>query len=383
MRNPFKFGSVVTGQDFADRQRELAELGRELSDGQHLFLLSPRRFGKTSLVLALLERLRSRGLLTAYVDVFRATSAPQLLELLAQAVLAAAETRPERLLRLALDLLGRLRPQVGTDAAGRPTLTLDIGSSRRAPLALQEEVLALPQRLAASRGRRLVVAFDEFQEIQRFPGAALERAMRSHFQGQDRVSYLFSGSKESLLRDMATRERSPFYKFGRTVSLGPIPPAEFLPFLAARFRRAGLRPGPGTLEAVIATADDVPYNVQRLCHQLWAMRAAPGRGASPERLTEEDVAAALAAVVEQDSPHFGAAWDRLSLHQRRVLQAIAQSGGTRMFAAEFLAAHRLGSHSSLQTSLRQLTKEQIVIRQDGEYRIADPFFREWIAARLP
>ncbi|MFB3820280.1 MAG: hypothetical protein ACE147_21700, partial [Candidatus Methylomirabilales bacterium] len=251
-----------------------------------------------------------------------------------------------------------------------------------------------PQRLAAARARRLVVAFDEFQEIQRFPGAALEKAMRSHFQRQDRVSYLFSGSKESLLRDMATRERSPFYKFGRTVSLGPIPPEEFRPFLAARFRRAGLRPTAEALEAVLAAADDIPYNVQRLCHQLWAMKASPGRGreASPQdrrgtesagRIAEPDVAEALAAVVEQDSPHFGAAWDRLSLHQRQVLQAIARSGGTRMYAAEFLAAHRLGSHSSVQTSLRLLMKEQVVARQDGEYRIADPFFREWIATRLP
>ncbi len=378
MPNPFRFGGVVRGEDFADRQRELHELARELEGGQHLFLLSPRRFGKTSLVLALLDRLRARRLLVAYVDVFRATSPAQLLELVAQTVLGAAESQPERLLRLALDLLGRLRPQVGTNAAGRPTLTLDLGASPRTPLALQEEVLALPQRLADRRRRRLVLAFDEFQEVQRFPGAGLEKAMRSHFQRHDRVSYLFAGSKESLLRDMATRERSPFYKFGRTVSLGPIPPAEFAPFLVARFRRGRLRLDPGVIDAVLAAADDVPYNVQRLCHQLWAMRAG-----SAERLTERDLGTALGAVVEQDSAHFSAAWDRLSLHQRQVLQAIARGGGRGIYGAGFLAAHRLGSHSSVQTSLRQLLKEQIVVKAEGEYRIADPFFREWIATRLP
>ena len=81
MQNPFRFGSVVSGEDFADRRRELADLGRELAGGQHVFLLSPRRYGKTSLILTLLERLRAQGLLTAYVDVFRATTAAQLLEL--------------------------------------------------------------------------------------------------------------------------------------------------------------------------------------------------------------------------------------------------------------------------------------------------------------
>src|SRR5574341_848527 len=182
MQNPFRFGGVVTGEDFADRRAELTELGRELRDGQHLFLLSPRRYGKTSLILRLLERLRRQGMLVAYVDVFRTTTSAQLMELMAQTVLRAAESQPERLLRLATDLLGRLRPQVGADSRGKPTLSLDIGASPRRALALQEEGLALPEQLAAKRKRRLALVFDEFQEVQRFPGTSLERAMRSHFQ---------------------------------------------------------------------------------------------------------------------------------------------------------------------------------------------------------
>ncbi len=376
MDNPFKFGSVVTGSDFADRRRELAELTRELSDGQHLFLLSPRRYGKTSLILTLLDRLRSRGILVAYLDTFRTTTPVQLLELMAQTVLRAAESQPEKLLRLAMDLLGRLRPQVGTDSTGRATLSLDIGSSPRSALALQEEVLALPERLAVKRKRRLVLAFDEFQEMQRFPGAGLEKAMRSHFQQHRRVSYLFAGSRQSALQDMATRERSPFYKFGRLMSLGPIPQEEFAPFLEERFRRGRLRVSAEVLDAVLAAADDVPYNVQRLCHQLWALCA--GR---VDRITEGDIGKAIAGIVDQEAPYFSTIWDQLSLHQRQVFQAIARGGGRNVFASEFLVAHRLGSHSSVQTSLRQLLKEQVVLKVNGEHRIADPFFREWIGTR--
>ena len=377
MENPFRFGSVVSGEDFADRRRELAELGRELAGGQHVFLLSPRRYGKTSLILTLLGRLRAQGLLTAYVDVFRATTAAQLLELTAQTVLRGVESKPERVLRLAVDLLGKLRPQVGTDSRGKPTLSLEIGNSPRSVLAVQEEVLALPEELAKKRKSRLVLVFDEFQEIQRFPGAGLEKAMRSHFQTHRHVSYLFAGSRESTLRDMASRERSPFYKFGRMVALGPISPQEFVPFLQVRFKRGGLRLSAEVGDAVLAAADDVPYNVQRLCHQLWALRV--GRA---DRITERDIGDAIAGIVEQDAPHFSAGWDRLSLHQRQVLQAIARSGGRNVFAGEFLTAHRLGSHSSVQTSLRQLLKEQVLAKVNGEYRFADPFFREWVGTRL-
>jgi uncharacterized protein len=376
VQNPFRFGPVVTGGDFADRRTELAELCRELRDGQHLFLLSPRRYGKTSLIFAALEALRRGGVLAAYVDAFRATSLLQLLELFAAAVLQAAESKPERLFRLATELLGRLQAQLGTDPTGAPTVSFGVGSASRDRLALQEQVLELPERLAVKRKVRVVVVFDEFQEIQRFPGGGAEKALRSHFQTHRRVSYLFAGSKETALRDMAARERSPFYKFGRLMSLGPIPPTEFAPYLAARFRSGRLKITREILEAVLAAADDVPYNVQRLCHELWALRA----GAA-DRIVESDIGAAIARIVEQDAPHYSALWDRLALHQRQVLQAIAQGGGRNVFAANYLSAHRLGSHSSVQTSLRQLIKEQVLLRTAEEYRFTDPFLREWITTR--
>jgi AAA+ ATPase superfamily predicted ATPase len=378
MDNPFKFGSVVTGGDFADRRRELAELSRELRDGQHIFLVSPRRFGKTSLIFALLDDLRRRGLLVAYIDVFRATTPVQLFELLASAALRAAESKPERLYRLATELLGRIRPQVGSDAAGRPTLSFDSVPFSKNRLALQEEVVGLPEILAAKRKRRLVMVFDEFQEIQRFPGGGIEKALRSHFQTHRHVSYLFAGSKESTLRDMATRERSPFYKFGRLMPLGPIPIDDFAPYLAERFRRGRLRVSRETIDVILAAGDDVTYNVQRICHELWALRAG-----ETDRIVEQDIGAVIARIVEQDASHFSTVWDRLSLHQRQVLQAIAGGGGRNIFAAEFLAFHRLGSHSSVQTSVRMLLKDQILFKTNGEYRFADPFFREWIGTRTP
>jgi hypothetical protein len=302
----------------------------------------------------------------------------QFLELLASSALRAAESKPERLFRLATELLGRIRPQVSTDVAGRPTVSFDSVPVSKNRLALQEEVMGLPELLAAKRKRRLVMVFDEFQEIQRFPGGGIEKALRSHFQTHRHVSYLFAGSKESTLRDMATRERSPFYKFGRLMPLGPIPIKDFAPYLEERFRRGKLRVSREILDSILAAGDDVPYNAQRICHELWALRAG-----ETDRIVEPDIGAAIARIVEQDASHFSTVWDRLSLHQRQVLQAIARGGGRNIFAAEFLASHRLGSHSSVQTSTRMLLKDQVLVRANGEYRFADPFFREWVAIRLP
>ena len=141
MQNPFRFGSVVSGEDFADRRDGAGGVGPG----------TPRRPAPVPAVAAPVRQdladpdaarpVAPSGLLVAYVDVFRTTTPAQLLELMAQTILRAAESRPERLLRLATELLGRLRPQVGADSRGKPTLSLDIGTSPRTALALQEEVL--------------------------------------------------------------------------------------------------------------------------------------------------------------------------------------------------------------------------------------------------
>ena len=48
--NPFKFGTIVEGDFFTDRVEETAVLLQKLDSENHIVLISPRRFGKSSLV---------------------------------------------------------------------------------------------------------------------------------------------------------------------------------------------------------------------------------------------------------------------------------------------------------------------------------------------
>src|SRR5258707_9300298 len=109
-RNPFRFGEVVRGGDFIGRKTETGDLGKALSSGSRVFLLSPRRYGKTSLIVNTLEKLRGQGLHTAYVDLYRATSYEEFLAEYAVIVAAAGESTIEKALRLAKELLPQLRP---------------------------------------------------------------------------------------------------------------------------------------------------------------------------------------------------------------------------------------------------------------------------------
>ena len=57
MRNPFEYGGVVSGDAFCNRQQELADLRRAMENAEKLFVFSERRYGKTSLVRATLQKL--------------------------------------------------------------------------------------------------------------------------------------------------------------------------------------------------------------------------------------------------------------------------------------------------------------------------------------
>ncbi len=167
MDNPFRYGHIVIGEAFTDRARELDELVSSARSGQSVVIISPRRYGKTSLVMRARERLVKSGVLVAYADLFRATTKQQLVDELATAVYRGIASPLERARVRALDIFRALpaQPKLTLGQDGSPSLELS-------PLVRAEDLdhtfqqlLELPEQLATQRGRRAVVVLDEFQEI--------------------------------------------------------------------------------------------------------------------------------------------------------------------------------------------------------------------------
>ena len=375
--NPFPIGIPVTGADLADRERELETILNEARSGSRLFLISPRRYGKTSLLLEARARLRTEEIPAAYVDLYRATSLAHFLDLFARAVLEAAETTAEKAIRLAGTLLRGVRPVMTVNPQGLPEWTLGLSQQQPDLLKLRDQVLALPQSLAERRRARLVVLLDEFQEVRTLDGPALEKAMRAAFQEQPKVGYVFAGSKESLMWEMVRGRRSPFYRSGPTLSLGPIPRKEFAAHLARKFKRSGIVVTPEQLAGILETCEDIPYNVQYLCHALWIMKREKGAASAA------DIRRTLDYVLAAEREYYCSLWDQLSLHQRRTLQALARGGGAAPFTAEFLREHDLGPSASVARSLERLVKREVLKKAQGGYRFVDPFFRAWILSVAP
>jgi hypothetical protein len=376
-QNPFKIGVPVKGPELADRETELATILKEVTAGSRLFLISPRRYGKTSLLFESRARLQAQGIPVAYLDLYQATSLAHFLDLFARAVLEAAEGTVEKALRVAGELLKAIRPTMTVNAQGQPEWSIGFSQQQPDLLKRRDEVLMLPQVLAERNNGRLAVFIDEFQEVRALDGPALEKAMRAILQQQPRASYVFAGSKESLMWEMVRSRRSPFYRSGPTLPLGPIPAEEFKAYLSARFRQCGMSVATERLDEILKISDEVPYNVQYLCHALWIIKESRGE------VLQEDMHRAVQHILLAEGDYYGALWDQLSLHQRRTVRALARSPGASPFASTFLREHDLGPSASVARSLSQLVKREIIKKAGGAYRFADPFFQAWILSTVP
>jgi hypothetical protein len=375
--NPFVYGGIVTAAAFANREVERDRLARDLLAGQKVFLISPRRYGKSSLVRSVLRSVARQGLLTVEVTVASSSSYVGFLEAYARALLL-ADTPVSRLKQWTSDLLRSVRPEVRFEA-GQPGATrfaVGFPSARtdRDVARLATEVFALPGRIAEARKRRMAIALDEFQAITAFNGGSVEHALRAAVQDQRQVGYVFAGSEPSLMDRMLTSKR-PFYKAGPVMRLDKIHPDDFATFLEGRLAGSGIRPEAGLGSAIVDASGNVPYDVQRLAHEMWDDLKAAGRRTA----TVEDVHETLKRLLLEQGPLFENTWQRLTLAQRGALRAVVLEDGQEVLSADVRERHRLAGASTVQSSLAALVKADILMKDGPRYTLVDSLFREWVA----
>ena len=377
--NPFVYGEVVPQAAFVDREVELDRLTRDLMAGQKIFLISPRRYGKSSLIRQALRGAGRGGALVVDLTVSSYSSYVAFLEGYARA-LSSVERQTNRAVAWLRDALSGVRPEVRIEPTrgGKSEVALSFPSvrSERDVSRLAQEVFALPGRIAESRGRKMAIALDEFQAIAAFNGGSVEHALRAAVQQQRDVGYVFSGSEPALMERMLGRNR-PFYKAGPVMRLGRIPADRFATFLEGRFRSTGIKPAQGLGVAIVELAGNLPYDVQRLAHELWDDMRADGRRAAGL----DDLHETLRRLLGEHESLFEATWQRLTLAQRATLRAAVLQDGRELMSADTRSRFRLSGASTVQASLAALVREDILAREADRYIVVDSLFREWVARR--
>src|SRR5919197_1078660 len=320
--NPFRYGALALDDAFTDREAEIVELRADHLNGPDVFVLAPRRYGKSSLMWRVAQELVRRRVLVASVDLMTTPTVGKLAEKLAGAIHEDIASRKEKALERVRVFGGlRIRPTVNVDPdSGRLSCGFDAGYRPEDLRATLEHLLELPGRLGAERNRRVAVIFDEFQEIVDID-PALPRLMRAVFQEQPEVAHVYLGSRRHMMRRLFSDENEPFWRSAKPVELDVIAPEAFRGYIAARFAGTGRTIGPDAVDAVLEITAGHPYATQELCYFLWQLT--PSGGAADRSLVGE----ALDGVLRSENAHFTTVWDHASAQQRLLLQALAVEAG--------------------------------------------------------
>jgi uncharacterized protein len=373
--NPFTFGDLALDEAFTDREDELRELTSDMLNGQNVLVYAPRRYGKSSLVLRAAQDALRRKALVGYCDLMKTPTKERFAAALAKTIYADIASLVDQAFERAADLFRGLRviPTMDVDPTdGSLRFSFQAGRRKEDIDDTIERLLELLGELAAERKRRVVIIFDEFQEVlaldKRFPNL-----MRAVFQAQPEVSHVYLGSKRHLLERIFNDRNEPFWRSAKQLEIGPIPPAKFSRFLHQRFGASGKRIADQAVERLLRSTAGHPYGTQELAYFVWEL-VTPGSEAFVA-----DVEEALARVVRSEHNHFAQLWDDAPPAQRLLLLALVAEPTGSVYSAGYHSRHELPSNPTLQTALAALIKKELVGRSsDGEYRVIETFFSEWL-----
>lgn len=353
-RNPFKFGAVVDDPYFTDRTEELPRIKQFLDGPNHLILISPRRYGKSSLIR---KAVRETGRLAVFINLQMAQTTTALAEVLLKTFLAA---HPLQRLRVALKSF-RVVPNISYNLE-RNEWEVSLGHSADGPKALEDVLTLMNEKSSADN--RLIVVFDEFQEIAKYE-AGTDKMLRAVMQLHENINYVFLGSEESMMTEIFEDVRSPFYHFGLLLHLNRIPYEDFHAFLTQHLRVLRGEDCEEDARKILAATKCHPYYTQQLASVFWDLCRYTGKNAS--------VGQAVDALVLGKAAAYETIWAQLNPTRRIVLEELAQG--------RKLQDIRKFPSSTVYSAARRLKKDGFLVR-DEEYDLEDPFFAEWIRRAL-
>lgn len=335
--NPFFYDRPLPPAEAIDRPEQRTLLAELADGGQTSRLAAPRRYGKTTLIGALGAELRARDWIVCVSDFSRCRTLDDVGERLYDGWRRGLDRRGTRSLWKKANREFEAALEAGIPGVARATVRGRQSERARGPLAQVHALLALPERLAAASGRRILVVFDEFQDLLT-AGEDLDGLVRSHVQHHvDIASYCYAGSQASLLRALFEDRRRPLFGQAREVTLAPLAPEAIAAWVLERFR-AGERTIPsGSAAALAAGAGGHPQRAAMVAHFLWQR----------PRLGEADVHAAEAEALGAASGELEQMWAGLTRPQRQVLGAVAE-GQTQLLSKSTLAAMGLGKSTAQQ-----------------------------------
>lgn len=361
--NPFDIS--YNPKYFCDREKETEQLKSNIKNGLNTLLHSPRRLGKTALIHHLFHHLeKEKQYDTLYIDLFSTQDMNGLITLLAEKTLKKFHSR--NFFQGVKTVLKGISPVVAFTPDGSPSLTLNLQKSQ------QKQTLEEIFRFLENRKKKVVIAFDEFQEVATYPEKA-EATLRSFIQMIKQVKFIFSGSSNHLLQEMFYSAKRPFYQSSEVLVLDKIDEERYGSFIRETFQKNSKKIEPEAVKAILDFSETYTYHTQICCNQCFSK--------TEKKLTENEATTILKEYLESRKADYLQLFSLLPENQKKVAVAVAkESEVSQPTAFEFIMKYKLPVGSSTLQAIKSLTEKEILYYYQGKYSIYDVFFKQFLSS---
>ncbi len=368
--NPFLVSGYQGPDFFCDRENETRQLASALANERNVCLTSPRRMGKTGLILHLFKHLNATDSTVRcfYIDIFSTQNLHDFTTALAHAVVGHLDDYSEAAIRRIGSFFKSFRPTFTFDSQnGAPALSFDIR-----PAEARQSLAEVFEYIRTS-GKRAVIAMDEFQQILEYPEKGVEALLRSHSQFLPNAGLVFAGSKKHLMEEMFSSAKRPFYQSAQKMDLREIPLGSYRAFALGLFAKAGRVLKPDAFDLIYNELSGHTWYVQMTLNRAYAM--------GKKNTTENDVQESIASAIECENATYKAYCEMLPRGQLSVLKALAADREvSEPLKSSFIAKHSLGAASSVRQALKALEDKALILRSEsGGYFVYDRFFGLWLS----
>lgn len=367
--NPFIFGKAAEGAYFTDRTEDARRLSANLTHGVNTILISPRRWGKTSLVKKVISEMDETVTKPVFIDIFQCKSEYEFYHAFATAVIKQTSSKLDEWVEMGKAFLSNISPKFsfGSDPMNDFSLSFEWNPKDGAAV----DVLQLPEQIARKKGVRLVVCLDEFQQIADFPDSVrFQKTLRSVWQHQQHVTYCMFGSKKHLMDNIFNDKGMPFYKFGDMMFLKKIPTEEWVRYICGKFQETGKHISSEHASMICEATDNLSSYVQHLAWVVWYK--------SDREVTREDVSHAIDDLLEQNKVFFQREVEQLSELQMNFLRAVADGVSIGLSRKEVIRKYRLESSANVQSVRKALLKKDLIDVDGQTVTFNDSLFKLWL-----
>ncbi len=372
-KNPFFFGHMVAGAAFTDRESDTRRLMANFKNGINTILISPRRWGKSSLVQKAGASVHGRKVKVAYLDLFSIRSEQEFYAAYTKAILFATSTKWEDWMKTSKDFFKRITPKItiGLD----PVHDFSIGLNWDEVKNNVDEVLNLPDKIAKAKNCRMVVCIDEFQNIANFTDSlAFQKLLRSKWQKHTATCYCLYGSKFHMMQELFERQSMPFYRFGDLIHLDKISEKDWTSFIKMQFDKTRKRINRGLIEKIIHVVDRHSYYVQQLSYLLWEK--------TKTTATADSFNEALEDMIRQNSLLYQRDTEGMSATQMNFLKAVACGVKQNLSSKEIIDKYNLGTSANINKIKKALLANEFIDIRNKEVSFIDPVYELWFKQEI-